>query len=166
LAGEKIDSMKMMEEDEIIYSPWFVLAESIEQCWSCSADTKVFAILIPDIEVGSQDEDESSAPTPYSLTNIVGVNDAVERFLKGLSANFYLDYSSTSQQTYWMNHCEKCTAKLGDFFLHHEPGHAFFPMTNAEMRKIKLNRIDIALEADAGWGQSSWIDDLLAENGF
>lgn len=160
----------MTSDEEIISSPWFVLAESTEECWSCGSDTKVFAILLPKIEdemkVRKADEEDISAPTPCSLSNISEVNDPVETYLKGLSPNFYSDHSGTAGHTYWMNHCEKCSAKIGDFYLHSKPGHAFFPVTDEEIRKIKLTRIDIPLEADAGWGESSWIDDLLEEAGL
>ncbi|HWW04164.1 hypothetical protein [Collimonas sp.] len=154
-----------MIDDETICSPWFLLAESVEKCWSCSSDTKVFAILLPNVEDGAkvevEDEDDTSAPTPCSLSNISDVNNAVETYLKGLSPHFFPDDSRTAGQTYWMNHCENCSIKIGDFYLHSKPGHAFFPVTDEEIGRIKLRRIDIALEADAGWGQSSWIDELL-----
>ena len=29
--------------------------------------------------------------------------------------------------TYYANHCERCEALQGDFYLHSEPGGAFFP---------------------------------------
>ena len=159
-----------MIDDETIVSPWFLLAESVEECWSCGSDTRVFAILLPDVEddpkIEIQDEDDTSAPTPCSLSNISAVNDAVETYFKGLSLHFFPDYSGTAGQTYWMNHCEECLTKIGDFYLHSKPGHAFFPVTDTEISKIKLRRIDIALVADAGWGQSSWIDDLLENSRF
>lgn len=154
-----------MDDDETIFAPWFLLAESVEECWSCGSDTKVFAILLPEVEgdakIDVDDEDDTSAPTPCSLTYLNDVNDVVGTYLKGLSPNFFPDHSGTAGQTYWMNHCEKCSTKIGDHYLHSTPGHAFFPITDEEISKIKLSRIDIALEADAGWGQSSWIDDLL-----
>ncbi|WP_211442434.1 hypothetical protein [Collimonas humicola] len=159
-----------MSDDETILSPWFLLAESVEECWSCGSDTRVFAVLLPNVEdgakAGNDGDDNTSAPTPCSLSNISDVNDAVETYLKGLSPHFFPDYSGTAGQTYWMNHCEKCLTKIGDFYLHSKPGHAFFPVTDKEIHKIQLHRIDIALEADAGWGQSSWIDELLENARF
>jgi hypothetical protein len=106
------------------------------------------------------------ARTPCSLSNIAELNDPVETYSKTLSSNFYPDYSGTAGHAYWMNHCENCAAKIGDFHLHSKPGDAFFPITDNEIRKIKLSRIDIPLEADAGWGENSWIDDLLEEAGL
>ncbi|WP_156479896.1 hypothetical protein [Collimonas pratensis] len=154
--------------DETIFSPWFLLAESVEECWSCGSGTRVFAILLPEIEKGAKAgvEDDTSAPTPCSLSNVGDVNDAVETYLKRLSPHFFPDDSHSAGQTYWMNHCEHCSNKIGDFYLHSKPGHAFFPITDEEISKIKLRRIDIALEVDAGWGQSSWIDELLEGGQF
>lgn len=160
----------MTDNDEVVTSPWFIIAESAEECWSCGSDTKVLAILLPKVEDYDRnralEDDDGSVPTPCSLSNIREVNEAVETFLTKLSPNFRPDYSGTTGHRYWMNHCEKCSAKIGDFYLHSKPGHAFFPITDEEIRKIKLSRIDISLKADAGWRESSWIDDLLEKAEF
>jgi hypothetical protein len=55
-----------------------------------------------------------------------------------------------------MNHCS-CGAKLGDFYLHNEPGGAFFPTSESTAREIELKRIDdlgaTRIEIPAGPGQ-------------
>jgi hypothetical protein len=126
--------------------------------------------LLPNVEDDTKgrraDEENTPVPKPCSLSYISQVNDAAATCLKRLSPDFYPDYSGAAGQTYWLNHCEKCSAKIGDFYLHSEPGHAFFPTADEEISKIKLIRIDIPLEANAGWGESGWIDDILEEAGF
>lgn len=156
-------------DENVMIAPWFVLAESIEKCWSCQADTKVHAIVLPEIvNIGTgqaNSECTISEEAPCALINIGKINDRAEIFLKNLSAQFFPDYSRTASQTYWMNHCEHCSTKIGDFYLH-KPSHAFFPLSDDEESKITFNRVDIAIEADAGWSQSSWIDDALRKAGF
>lgn len=43
-----------------------------------------------------------------------------------------------------MNHCTSCGAQLGDFYMHSEPGGAFFPITPAAARVIRLRRLQVA----------------------
>ena len=49
--------------------------------------------------------------------------------------NFRPDFSKTIAETYWMNHCQECDAKIGDWFVH-KPGEAFFPTTDEERAKL------------------------------
>ena len=37
-----------------------------------------------------------------------------------------------------MNHCQHCHAKIGDFFLHNEPGGAFVPLSELDARYMVL----------------------------
>jgi hypothetical protein len=155
-----------MDDENSLMAPWFVVAESTEECWECRADTKVFTILLPNIQNEKQPlnavQYELSEEAPCSLINIEELNDAVEKYFGTLSKYFYSDYSRTISQTYWMNHCEHCGCKIGDFYLH-KPEHAFFPITDEQIAKIKLTRVNIPIEAEAGWSQSSWIDDMLEQ---
>lgn len=153
-----------MPNTDTMFAPWFALAESTEQCWGCKESTKVVAIVLPDLTNKIPDHADLGQficeEAPCALTNVVAVNETVESFLSGRCKLFFPDYSQTASVTYWMNHCEHCSAKIGDFYLH-KPGHAFFPMSVEQAMRIRLTKIDIAIEADAGWSQSSWIDEAL-----
>jgi hypothetical protein len=50
-----------------------------------------------------------------------------------------------------MNHCASCDAHQGDFFLRNPDG-PFFPMDEANAQKIRLVRMDVPIELDAGIG--------------
>ena len=51
-----------------------------------------------------------------------------------------------------MDHC-KCAAKLGDFYLHNEPGGAFYPTSEEEAKDITLYelKIDEKIQVDASY---------------
>jgi hypothetical protein len=56
---------------------------------------------------------------------------------------------------YLMNHCENCGAKLGDFFMHSEPGGAFFPTSPQEAQRMTLIRINERFDANCSVGFTS-----------
>ena len=159
-----------MDDEDIAVSPWFVLAESTEHCWSCGSNTRVFAVLLPDPNdrsgMSTTTGDEAFDYAPCSLTNISSLNRQAEEYLRQISSKWYPDYSGTAGHTYWMNHCENCSSKIGDFYLHSKPAHAFFPVSDDELDRIRLTKVDIEIRAEAGWGQSGWIDDLLEATKF
>lgn len=51
------------------------------------------------------------------------------------------DYSRTADKSYWMNHCEYCGAKQGDFFVHGANG-PFWPNNESEMKAIEAVHFD------------------------
>lgn len=51
-------------------------------------------------------------------------------YREGLEPNFRLDHSKTQAKRVYMNHCQHCAAKLGDHFMHCEPGGAFCPSSS------------------------------------
>lgn len=53
-----------------------------------------------------------------------------------------------------MNHCA-CGAPLSDFFLHSEPGGAFFPTSPEEVEGIILRELPVAgpFKVEASYGQ-------------
>ncbi|WP_157649298.1 hypothetical protein [Burkholderia ubonensis] len=54
-----------------------------------------------------------------------------------------------------MNHCAECDAKFGDFFIHSEPGGAFFPVSEGEAELIRLMKIDLPLLVQGSGSVSS-----------
>lgn len=57
------------------------------------------------------------------------------------------DYSKTIDNAYYMNHCQYCGTKKGDFFLYEEPSGPFF--INNEMEFSKLYFFDFNCEEDS-----------------
>ena len=79
--------------------------------------------------------------------------------IRRFTESFKLAYSKTAGARYFMNHCQHCGAKLGDFFMHSEPGGAFFPTSPAQANKMTLFRINERFDANCGLGYAS--DDFM-----
>jgi hypothetical protein len=63
------------------------------ECWKCRKQTRV--LIHPSDWSGSKDLAQAGRYFPW----------------------FYVDYSHTVGHRYWMNHCEHCKAKMGDWFV-------------------------------------------------
>ena len=62
--------------------------------------------------------------------------------LRQRAPRYRVDYSRTTQSFYWMNHCEHCDAKLGDFETLQEAG--------AFENRVELVQIDEPFSASCG----------------
>jgi hypothetical protein len=106
-------------------------------CHECGAVTQVFGLMLvgpfrgTTAVLGPEDEDE--APLLRRAKEIPNTLAAV--ITERSSGHFRIDFSNTVGERYWMNHCEACDAKIGDWFVH-KPGEAFFPTNDAEMAKV------------------------------
>ncbi len=144
--------------DADIRSNGFFIVESLEQCWRCRQITSVFAFLLPeDHQVKNYDENADD-DTPIWVTAGYKVILGFIRFLnkecletiQKISSHYYFDFSKTASSSYYMNHCRNCNSRLGDFYMHSEPGGAFSPMTCEQAGDIKLYWYNKLFESSAG----------------
>jgi hypothetical protein len=150
-------------EDEFgsmkVCAPIYLL-ETFERCWKCNSFAKVFALACHKVEeTGGFDETDNFVV----LNSINTVPDLIVRVLRDVSPSLRFDYSKQANQKYVMNHCS-CGAKLGDFYMHHEPGGAFFPTDDREAALITMRTIvsDGSYEIDASYSACS--DNLIWES--
>ena len=141
------------DDDELRVSTPMYAVESLSSCWSCGTETSVVALAVDHIEGQEQDDEEKCLlvlseieELPVELLNLLNPRYS---FLKKR-------YSKTANRRYFMNHCS-CGAPLGDFFLHSEPGGAFFPTSPEEAEQITLRELPISgsFKVKAGFGQVS-----------
>ena len=66
--------------------------------------------------------------------------------------------------TYWMNHCESCGIKQGDWPLHDEPGGSFFPTDTVEAQRITLWHRPSPFQGHGGVSQDDGELSLLMEH--
>ena len=83
------------------------------------------------------------------------------QYVKEKHPDFFLDWSNTTESFYYMNHCTKCSARLGDFFLHSEPDHAFFPQSPDDVKQMSVTELKsdggVKLGATVSWGSMGFI---------
>jgi hypothetical protein len=142
--------------DNNIRSSGFFVAESLEFCWKCKLITPVFAFLLPENHTETEyDEDEEktiwvSADYKTFISFTDTLSEQPKKIIGKFSSHYYFDFSKKSSSGYYMNHCKNCGSKLGDFYMHSEPGGAFDPMTPKEASKIKLYWHNELFEASVG----------------
>jgi len=131
----------------------FFLAESMRACWHCTKDTRVFSFLLPRGHSELQDDEESaqwevqrSEAVVYYVTRIPA---SVQAKIRAITPHYRHDFSKTTQSWYWMNHCERCGMKQGDFELFEEFDTPFCPIEPQDASRILLRSVREAFEASA-----------------
>jgi hypothetical protein len=128
------------------------LVESSSICWSCGSETPVIALAVDRLYGVSADSEEKCLLLLSSIENLPG---ELAKLLEQRYAFFRKRYSKTAGVRYFMNHCS-CGAPLGDFFLHSEPGGAFFPTSVEEVENIILHELPVSgpFNVEANCGQA------------
>jgi hypothetical protein len=69
--------------------------------------------------------------------------------MRSVTGHYRSDFSKTTQSFYWMNHCEHCGMKQGDFELFEEFDTPFCPINPEDASRILLRPVNEAFEASA-----------------
>jgi hypothetical protein len=159
----------------------FYIVKSKEICWKCSKISDVFAFFLPS---GHEKIDywEDEICQHQSPSNLIEVNEWIKaehtifvtyvnhlseyplKLIKEISPNYYYDFSKTTSDNYYMNHCEYCGSKQGDFFMYSEPGGAFCPYSKTHAEEMVFNWYEANFEANAGAFSSVETVDLFCFN--
>ena len=139
----------------------YFIACSHTLCWKCQQQTKVFAFILPEEhqEYIYDDEDEEGYWSNYeaigTMSNVLKLELSVWKRLQTFTKLYKPAYSKQAGGRYFMNHCEHCNATQGDFFMHSEPGGAFFPTTEGEAGRITVYPIAEPFEGNGSMTYSS-----------
>lgn len=134
----------------------YFLAESARRCWRCSRQTSVFAIMLPAghevlwVDDDPGDDEWQVAEEPTLLSYIAHLASPISARLRALAPYCRVDFSQTPHGFYWMNHCECCWAKQGDFETIDEFDSAFNPATPEHAAQILLQEIPEPFAASCG----------------
>jgi hypothetical protein len=151
------------------------LAHSAQPCWRCGELVEVVAVSVlrfRDLAAEAEREAETGraynfegdggwvevpADTLYLLTHVAGLPDPAVEAIRGRAPRYRLDVSKAAGR-YYMNHCQACGAHLGDFFMHSEPGAAFYPTAAEELNRITFTELavpgELAIHADVVYSSS------------
>lgn len=129
-----------VQKSNLILKKPFYIAKSNRQCWKCKKNTEVITLATRSL-CYYDDENNLFKHEYLSLTFLSYIENLPQNLYNEINKqfNYYKkSYSKSTENSYYINHCKNCNVKLGDFFLHEEPGSAFFPITNDEMSSIML----------------------------
>lgn len=157
----------------------YFIAKASRKCWKCQASTSVYCLFLPAEFESLEDVDPDEAgfgpnddysdaefqawsdgpdsrewrviEIPAAISNLQHIPRAVIEQLLIYTEDYRPDHSKQAGQVYWMNHCDQCGMKQGDFLLHSEPGGPFFPTTEVEASSIVLYRVNEPFLAQGGY---------------
>lgn len=149
----------------------FYIAISNCNCWKCAELTSVYCFAVPANAIFREyqdDEDElewvSNVHDQHTfISYLKEVTPNAERALKAVTMKYFSDFSKTINSSYWMNHCEHCGMKQGDFELHSESDAIFFPIYSETAELITLLEINEPFAGNGdGYGNvTSNMDDIF-----
>ena len=142
----------------IIKSPVSIALNSSD-CYKCANKTAVISLASNNFYYLSTDDNEDEKWFRADGLSFFSMPIFIENELAGkinrLFPNYKIAYSKTAESSYWANHCENCGALQGDFFLHSEPGGAFFPLEIEEYEQLTFitvpSKFDVEIDADYSW---------------
>jgi Domain of unknown function (DUF5710) len=129
----------------------YCLAESATGCWKCGNATRVYSIMVPagsHMNVSDGDDGWLELDQGVFVFYVSVLPDDAARQMRSITSNYRLNFSNTTNSTYWMNHCEGCGMKQGDHHLFAEPDGAFLPSTPEAASNITLFPIAQPFESD------------------
>jgi hypothetical protein len=131
----------------------YFIAQSMRTCWHCARDTRVFSFLLPRGYTARQDSDKSAGWELQEFEAIIyyitQIPSSVQAQMQSVTGYYRNDFSKTTQSFYWMNHCEHCGMKQGDFELFEEFDTPFCPINPQDASRILLRSVSEAFEASA-----------------
>jgi hypothetical protein len=147
--------------DANVRSQTYYVARTTAPCWRCGSSTCLLALALPpphdtleEDDTGEGPDDGEPAPGMWQradasafLFYVEWLPDEVQHHLYELSQSFHVAQSPATHSSYWENHCEHCSALLGDHELHCEPDGAFAPSNAAAAANIELLEISEPFEA-------------------
>lgn len=148
-----------------VRSPFYAIAESAKECWKCGKVTLVYGFMLP---AGHETLEETAADSdtvewikkeqPTTIYYVDYIPKSARNHISAITLDYRIDYSQATHSSYWMNHCQHCGMKQGDFDMYCEPGGAFCPMDEEDESLITVHMVHEAFEASCG-GNSN--DDVI-----
>lgn len=134
--------------------PPLLLLSAETRCWKCGKSVMAVALAAHALEEdGQRVGDAADTSDMFVLTSVDAMPEEVLSELVQRNPNFGRRYSNAAGESYFVNNCN-CGTFTGDFYLHAEPGGAFFPTTVEEAAGITVECLPFKepLEFGASWG--------------
>lgn len=143
----------------------YSIVQTEETCWRCGELTRVHGFLLP---VGHKtlehaDDGVSEWYVHGEAAMVFYVTDlypAVAKQIKAITPHYFEDFSKTTNSSYWMNHCEHCSMKQGDFNLYCEPGGAFLPIEDYTVASIRRQTVGASFGCRGSTAYGGLIGDI------
>ncbi|MFH0721389.1 DNA primase [Citrobacter braakii] len=132
-----------------IVAPYYLVITSKMHCWSCHQITRIHGVMFTRFIKKNQDGQGWQSVRRNSF--LFHINSLPEEIKKNIKAsNYYLDKSKTTGLRYWMNHCEICGERLGDYELFCVENDAFRLMTIEKLLRANVRKVNKLFVSTAG----------------
>ncbi|WP_196207513.1 DNA primase [Citrobacter sp. Res13-Sevr-PEB04-36] len=133
-----------------IMAPYYLVITSKMHCWNCHQSTRIHGVMFTRFIKKIQDGGEGWLPVRRN-TFLFHINALPEEIMKDIKAsNYYLDKSKTTGLRYWMNHCEICGERLGDYELFCVEDDAFHRMAVEKLLRANVRKVNRLFISTAG----------------
>lgn len=132
------EKLNLEEHCQKLVSPVYVVKSSCP-CWKCDHISQVICIA-----ANGFSDHEMDLRDFVTFSNVTFMSEKLQSYINESFKLYKPSYSKTAGGVYYMNHCEHCGAKMGDFFMHNEPGGAFHPVNKHEGEMITLIELPYA----------------------
>ena|ERR1700757_4550630 len=160
-----------LEPDINIRAVSYWIGVSEISCWKCDGRTRAFGFILPaghetlDVEDDNEEVDLwVLCDSPTVLSYVTNLSPAVAERIQAMTRHYRLDFSKMTNSSYWMNHCEACGMKQGDFELFSEPGGGFFPMDEQEATRLALHEVKAPFSCSSDQSYGSHLDLILGHS--
>lgn len=115
-------------------APFYIIGGT-ELCYRCKKETPVICFAAEGYQ-----EDNTKYQQFTVFDNVTNAHPRLLQFFREKKPHFRLNNSAMAGMRYFMNHCHHCNAKLGDFFLHHEPDGCFYGLSRNDVKRALRNK--------------------------
>ena len=133
------------EEEYTIVATQAMVVSTTTPCWRCGTPTEVCCLYC---EQGTVDGEPR---TNFVVSEVTAIDEALRQQLTAWP-QYRFAYTRASGRCL-TNHCTHCTARQADYFLHCEPGGAFFRIRGAEPGRLRTTQLrgSVRLDGDEGF---------------
>ncbi|ECW8768961.1 DNA primase [Salmonella enterica] len=153
--GVSVDHFLKWLSDYNVIAPYWYIAQTYDYCWKCGCGTVMTSVLLPEGHQTLEQDDDGliywkKHEIPAFIFYIYDIPVHILKNFERITHYLSKDYSKTVDNKYWMNHCQHCHMKQGDFQLHCEVDGAFTPANREQASEIYLTRIEQSFSASCG----------------
>ena len=140
----------MIDWSPNIWANHFYIGQASRSCWQCKKSTQVYSFFLDRYELldftnGDGDSDPimewTTDPFPSFVYYISRLNQEAMGAIERFTSQYFLSSTKSYSESYYLNHCEHCGSKQGDFYLFEERS-PFSPECTDDIQNLSLYRIN------------------------
>ncbi len=155
-----------------ILCDYFYIVLGVRKCFKCHKLTNVMCFAVKNFLLMGKSQNEFDFPYEY-FHNDVHISPIIKSLPEGFLGflndkyKFYFDFSKTTGDSYFANHCDHCGMIQGNYYLFEEPDSPFYVdsvecASELNLFKIKL-KYDLICDLDFSIGSDDYLIEKYAK---